>query len=272
MTDITEQDRRAARKWAENWRGDIDNDTSAAARVILATVDAPPPTLAEELRALNLDQLDESALDYLAARAEQERDQALSDLAEMTGFRDSLRTDLDHARAELNEACDELANSEYDRHNLHAEVERLTAEWDDRPAADLPDPADVPAGQPWEVVATDPAKKIGGGITKHNAVAFRMTDRWVVSRNGYQTPLVVPDDCVSLVRRLVPSPRTITSREELDGLPEATVIRDADGMICERADLGIRGMQWLAVGIDENYPVQNPTLPAMVLWTPEVTA
>lgn len=50
MTDLTDQDRRAARAWAKNWQGDLDADTSAAARVILATVDAPEPTLTERLR------------------------------------------------------------------------------------------------------------------------------------------------------------------------------------------------------------------------------
>ena len=53
MTDITEQDRRDAREWA-NWASTyVDRSMAkAAARVILATVDAPEPTLAEELRDL----------------------------------------------------------------------------------------------------------------------------------------------------------------------------------------------------------------------------
>ena len=267
MTDITDRDRRKALAWAggSQARGGAD----AAARYILATVEAPEPTLAEEIMRLP---------DYTMSGDHCLNDcyDQAKDLANRAG-----RMETEHAEQalridELDQECDrqclEILDLTSERDTALAEVERLTAEWDDRPAADLPDPADVPAGQPWEVVAADPAKKIGGGITKHNAVAFRMTDRWVVSRNGYQTPLVVPDHCVSLVRRLVPAPRTITTREDLDALPEATVIRDVDGMVCEHVNLGTRGMQWLAVGIDETYPVQNPTLPATVLWTPEVEA
>lgn len=261
-----------------------------------ATVDAPAPTIAEGLRDLartlanlainsGIEDLTSEELNHLISRAEQieqERDQALSDLAEMTGFRDSLRTDLDHARAELNEACDELANSEYDRHNLHAEVERLTAERDaatvarkENVAADqqantqgtlsgaLPNPADVPEGQAWIV------EYHGDDLP-----ALRRLDHpgdwYLVRKNG--TGGHVRSQDITLVSRLVPAPRTITTREELDALPEATAIRDADGMICERADLGLRGLQWLAAGIDEDYPVQNPTFPATVLWAPEETA
>lgn len=81
MTDITDKDRRDARRWAENWRGDIDNDTSAAARAILATVDAPEPTLADEIRGMPdftmsgencINDCNERA-DTLATRAEQVR-------------------------------------------------------------------------------------------------------------------------------------------------------------------------------------------------------
>ena len=52
MTDITDEDRRAARVWAANVSNQGKSPHLAlttAARVILATVDAPEPTLAEEL-------------------------------------------------------------------------------------------------------------------------------------------------------------------------------------------------------------------------------
>lgn len=53
MTDITDQDRRVAHEWAASLAPDMScwsDRERAAARVILATVEAPTPTLAEELR------------------------------------------------------------------------------------------------------------------------------------------------------------------------------------------------------------------------------
>lgn len=145
------------------------------------------------------------------------------------------------------------------------------------------DPADVPPGEAWEVVATDPAKKIGGGITKHNAVAFRMTDRWVVSRNGYQTPLVVPDDCVHLVRRMVPSPRTIANAAALDALPVGAIIRDADGDAQKKLADDTWGYEDVATTrqleaallidpITSDDLINGYTKPCEVLWLPEEKA
>jgi hypothetical protein len=58
MTDITDQDRRDAREWAEDvaetfkYDDEVPRETRAAVNYILATVDAPEPTLADEIRGL----------------------------------------------------------------------------------------------------------------------------------------------------------------------------------------------------------------------------
>jgi hypothetical protein len=168
---------------------------------------------------------------------------------------------------------------EHDLAEARAEVDRLTAErqeetmrrvneqYDDLPVRDrdwldkdgLPDPADVPPGEAWEVIATDPAKSFGG-TTSYNTVAFRMTDRWIVCRQGYQMPLVVPDDCIRLVRRHVPAPRVITNPDEAWNLPISTIIRDSRGETFERTEDG-----WGRISI----PVKAIKWPVTVLWEPE---
>lgn len=278
MSDITDKDRRMALAFAREIGNLVSPHTgaAAAARVILATVDAPAPTLAEEIMRLPdytmsgdhcLNDCYDQAKD-LAARAEQieqERDQALSDLAEMTGFRDSLRTDLDHARAELNEACDELANSEYDRHNLHAEVERLTAERGaatvapeenvapDQQGDNLPDPDDVPYGEAWLV-------EVDGGTVPAIKAGRR---RWVYPGAGGYWDSPVVGDWFTLVSRLVPAPRQITTREELYELPDGSIIRDHnDGEAMQKID-----GDWRGTAGGEGYDDYCPT--ATVLWEPE---
>jgi hypothetical protein len=108
---------------------------------------------------------------------------------------------------------------EHDLAEARAEVERLTAErvtdpsptLNDpsmtRPATvareenvspDLPDPADVPAGQPWEV-------RVGG----KSAVGIRanyVVQRWLVwfsVETG--TPRRVPDERITLITPLLPA-------------------------------------------------------------------
>lgn len=119
MTDITDQDRRVAHEWAASIDPEMDclsASTRAVARVILATVDAPAPTLAEELRLWAEDASydeDRDNLLHAAARAEQ----------------------MEHGIAEA-----------------RAEVERLTAVQKGAESnAESIDPADVRPGEPWLV-------------------------------------------------------------------------------------------------------------------------
>lgn len=184
MTDITDQDRRAARVWAKNWQGDQDDGTSAAARVILATVDAPEPTLAESLhyRADLLDNGDPDgdtpqALRTLAARAAQ------------------MERDLTEARAKVE----------------HPTAVQKGAESN----AETPDPADVKPGEAWTVEChgeTRTAVKDGDDSVPWLTVN---ADDWFNSERNTS---------VTLVSRLVPAPRTITDPDDLDALPSDTTI------------------------------------------------
>ena len=364
MTDLTDQELRDARQWAERVDAHLTPserallDEASAARVILATVDAPAPTPAEALRDMlekrdaceavsfsgllarveqvqqerdearaEVERLDAVAEDYARrataalterddARAEveslaEERDRAQYTIAEVTNARDSLREAYDHARAEVERLNREQGrlqaqvrglvrldgdrNSEMrmitgERNEALIEVERLTDERDEETVApgenvsadqklnmqeilagSLPNPADVKPGEPWEVIATDPAKKIGGGVTKHNTVAFRMADRWIVSRQGYPMPLVVPDDCIRLVRRHVPAPRVITNPDELDVLAFDTTVRVGDTAY-QRGDemLAFGGDWWYrpcdSVGVTSAELLSHG--PVTVLWEP----
>jgi hypothetical protein len=246
MADITDQDRRKALAWAGG--SQAIGIADAAARVILATVDAPEPTLADEIRGLPdftmsgdncINDCHERA-DDVAFRVEQME----HDLAEA-------RAEVDRLTAERQEETMRRVNEQYD------DLPVRDRDWLDKDG--LPDPADVPPGEAWEVIATDPAKSFGG-TTSYNTVAFRMTDRWIVCRQGYQMPLVVPDDCIRLVRRHVPAPRVITNPDEAWNLPISTIIRDSRGETFERTEDG-----WGRISI----PVKAIKWPVTVLWEPE---
>ena len=246
MTDITEQDRRVAHEWAAS----LDPNMScwsarerAAARVILATVDATAPTLAESLNtwaaSTALDFGESAALDPLIARAEQieeERDEARAEVERLTAERDAATV----AREE-NVAADQQANPQGIL------------------AGSLPDPADVPEGQAWIV------EYHGDDLP-----ALRRLDHpgdwYLVRKNG--TGGHVRSQDITLVSRLVPAPRQVATREELYELPRRTVIRDKDGVVCERTSLG---GGWYS---PESTTDQTPfiILPATVLWEPEVAS
>ena len=254
MTDITDQDRRKALAWSggSQARGGAD----AAARYILATVEAPEPTLAEELRdtarwwregAPTWEQCCDR-FESLAARAEQieqERDQALAEVERLTAERDREKT---------------ISKGWMDAHQKLAEHHAETLEsavQKDAESSDLPDPADVKPGEAWYL-----------GVAGVPTVGFKVVGTgWTCYSQHSRTSIVVENNLITLVSRLVPAPRQITTREILDEAPRRTVIRDKDGVVCERASLG-----------DGWYSPESTTdqtdyikYPATVLWTPEET-
>ena len=267
MTDITDQDRRAARAWAKNWQGDLDADTSAAARVILATVDATDPTLAEELA-----RIAENSPVWTIKNVRDELKSA-ADRAEQ------MERDLEEARAEverlnreqgrLNAQVQGLArrdgdhNSEVrmlteERDEARAEVERLTAERTSKESlpVELPDPADVKPGEAWIVE-----------VEGERRTAVKDSDDYDPWNTFTADGLFFPEDNedITLVTRLVPAPRVITNRDELDQAKRLTVIHDGVGVVCERASLGD---EWFTIGnsVDQTTYIE---LPATVLWEPE---
>ena len=273
---ITDQDRRDARQWAERI---MEHNTPGsaigkAAHVILATVDAPAPTLAEELREFGetpATERDMGTFGDIADRVEQveqERDQAkkiaelnLNTAAEMKIQRDNLRAEVERLTAERDREKN-ISKGWMEAHQKLAEHHAETLECavqKDAESSDLPDPADVPEGQAW-VVSIDDMEETAG----FKASGFG----WICYRELGGTTKAIPSDRITLVSRLVPAPRQITTREILDEAPRRTVIRDKDGVVCERASLG-----------DGWYSPESTTdqtdyikYPATVLWTPEVPA
>ena len=280
MTDITDKDRRAAREWAASVEPEMDrlsDSARAVARVILATVDSPEPTLADEIRGLPdftmsgencINDCHERA-DTLASRADQmEHDlaEARAEVGRLTVQAATAEQDRKLAWRAMDKACGEKGDAIRERDEARAEVERLTAEHVTDPSPTLndgsmtPDPADVKPGEAWLV-------SCGGGEPRHG---FRRGDGqrlpWVMSNDD--TVAYTSDNNIRLVSRLVPAPRQITTRGELNALPRRTVIRDKDGVVCERTSLG-EGWYSPESTTDQTHYI---TFPATVLYTPEVAS
>ena len=245
MTDITDQDRRAARSWAKNWQGDQDDDTSAAARIILATVDAPEPTLSERLR-------------YRAV------------------LLDNGDPDGDTPRA-LRDLATDAAQMEHDLAEARAEVERLTAERFEKEVRDTIDthyaaqkgaesnaesidPADVKPGEAWIVECNEERRT----AVKDNSIDIPWN---TVNADGWC--LCEDSEDITLVSRLVPAPRVITNPDELDQAKRRTVILSTD----RQADVYQKDSngEWLDV-TGHGYPSQQVIRmenAVTVLWEPE---
>lgn len=195
MTEITDQDRHAARAWAKNWQGDQDDDTSAAARVILATVDAPEPTLTERLREQfhypeqNDEQhgiiLDAAQMEHDLAETKKECDHFFREVENVRNWKERLLNERDEARAEVD--------------RLRADVARLTAAQKGAESnAESLDPADVKPGEAWLVECHREWR---------TAVKDRDDDEpWNTFTAG---GLFFPEEneAITLVSRLVPAPR-----------------------------------------------------------------
>ncbi|WP_291475711.1 hypothetical protein [Corynebacterium sp.] len=156
MSDITDHDRREALRFAETVLRPVRGvpstwDTVAAARVILATVDAPAPTLADEIRewaekhytgVVGTGKHELLALADLAAQLEHDLAEARAEVERVTNERKRslaqvqglarresdltsevrmLTDERDEAHAEVKELAEDLAGAE-------SEVERLTSE------------------------------------------------------------------------------------------------------------------------------------------------
>lgn len=267
-----------------------------------ATVDAPAPTLAEELRQVAEEYAypePEQGFRALADRAEQmeteweeELDQISADrdhwcaenarlIDNLERVRDAAR-DLMHEGKTAEEWMQAYEEATQDLSDARAEVERLTAELETETVAleenvapdqqsnqketlagALPNPADVPEGQAWIV-------EYHGDTLPALRRLDHPGDWYLVRKNGSGGHVRSQD--ITLVSRLVPAPRQITTRGELNALPEGTVIRAKGELVCERYRHRSKGLVWISTGVDEDFPVDRPALPATVLWTPEVAS
>jgi hypothetical protein len=269
MTDITDQELRDAIEWGRRNEYSGDPAEANAAIVILATVDAPAPTLAEELREWAEDASydeDRDNLLHAATRAEQieqDRDEARAMLhegktaAEWMGAYEEAEQERIEARAEverLTEERDRIANG---RNVTYAEVDGKPVQKGAESNKETPDPADVPPGEAWIVECRGERRN----AVKDNCLDIPWNtinaDGWYLSEdNGDVTPIA----------RLVPAPRVITNPDELDTLAEGTIVRDKDGDAWRRtcdewtttADYG-RFTSWAV----------SRSGPVTVLWEPD---
>ncbi|WP_414122877.1 hypothetical protein [Corynebacterium nuruki] len=304
MTDITDQDRRDMLEWARIAVDSKDNQEHepwvTAARYILATVDAPAPTLADEIRGLpdftmsgdncisdcheraddvafRVEQMEHDLADaraevglltVQAATAEQDRKLAWRAMDKACGEKGDAIRERDEARAEVKVLAEELAGAE-------SEVERLTAVNEQLRLSDnfveflnkfltvqkgteTPDPADVKPGEAWIVECRG---------ERRTAVKDRDdTVPWcTVNADGWFNAEKNAD--VTLVSRLVPAPRVITNTDELDRMPEGTIVRDnRDGIACQKNHHGF----WDTTMGDDTAAYDASTFgPVTVLWEPE---
>ncbi len=261
MTDISDQDRRAAREWADEMSGYpiLNENARAAVRYVLATVDAPAPTLADELRDLTVQwPLDPATMDVTKPRLDR-----LTTLADRVEQIEQERDDLARARESQEKALHEHGRL---LSEARAEVELLTAERDriatgrhityaEMDGEPLPDPADVKPGEAW-LVEVDGEKrtamKDNGAGVPWNTIATNGVFRY----EG--------DDDVTLITRLVPAPRVITDPDDLDRAKRDTVIRDTRGVICSRDSMGHAWTTFTSLADQRRHII----LPATVLWEP----
>ncbi|MGC3905715.1 hypothetical protein ACYB2S_13830 [Corynebacterium variabile] len=253
MTDITDIQRREVRNTARTILDKPYDHTAAAcelASFVLATVDAPPRTLAEELqyRAALLDNGDPDgdtpqALRDLAARAAQmehdltearaevererdlgvavghERDEVSEALAVERRRVEKIAAERDEARAEVERVTAERNRIASGRYITYAEVDGKTVQKGAESNAETPNPADVKPGEAW-VVNIDGAEIVPG---------FKTSVGWICYRFFGGTTKAIGDERITLVSRLVPAPRVITNPDELDRLAASSVILSSDG-------------------------------------------
>lgn len=204
-TDITDQDRHAAREWATTMEkhGAVSPPIRAAARVILATVEAP--ALSEELADIteHWESWDTDAITSALTAATTRADQMEHDLAKALAEVERL--------ADVNETLRRTDNFKEFRERL-ADVQK-----DTESNAESPDPADVKPGEAWLV-----------RDEQELSVAVRDAERWVLIRLNDATIRYRRIQHITLIFRLVPAPRVITDPDELDRLPRRAVIISMD--------------------------------------------
>lgn len=272
MNDITDQDRRDALAWAANVSNQGKSPHLAlttAARVILATVDAPEPTLAEALkyRADLLDNGDpdgdtpQALRDLATDAAQMERDlaEARAEVARLTAERDRLEA---AQRLSYGSAWGGPVREPTVQKCAESNAESLTVPSvnNSEPSVKcsettVTDPADVKAGEAWTV------KIDGVGIVP----GFKSSVGWICYRLFGGTTNAIGDERITLVSRLVPAPRTITNHDELDALPDDTIVRIDEGGDAMRKYKG----KWHPTSNECCYESRHIALPATVLWKPE---
>lgn len=220
----------------------------AVADIIRAFWPVPATTLAEELR-YRADLLDNGdpdgdtphALRTLAARAEQ------------------IEQERDAARAEVERLTAEVKTLAAENSDLRNSVTVPSVNYSDGLTtcsdATVTSPADVKPGEAWLVE-----------LDGQRATALKDNDGlapWsIVGPDGRCR--IGGDTAITLVSRLVPAPRVITTVAELDALPDGTIIQDAEMSVGEKS-----GNYWDTPGSCCDASSDYFILPVTVLWEPD---
>ena len=210
MTDITDQDRRKALAWAGG--SQAIGIADAAARVILATVDAPAPTLAEDI-------LDAAARIRDAVNPG-DRDVSWADMESCADRAAQMEHDLAEACAEVERLTTVNENLRKTDNYRQFREQFLTVQKGAESNAETTDPADVKPGEAWVVECRGERRT----AVKDNGIDIPWNtinaDGWYLSEDNEDvTPII----------RMVPAPRAITNPDELDRLAEGAIVRDKDG-------------------------------------------
>lgn len=237
------------------------DDLVNASRAVLATVDAPEPTLADRLR-------------------EQFYNPELTD--EQHGIildAEQMEHDIAEARARVKRFRDLIVARTAERDDARAQVNRLTTERDRLEAAQY-----LSDGSAWGGPVREPTVQKGAESNAESLdpASVKPGEAWIVECRGERRNAVKDNDdtvpwCsinadgwfnaeknadITLITRLVPAPRVITDAKELlSGFSEGTIIRDKAGDIMVRDADGwteVNSYEWVV------------SLPATVLWEPEV--
>lgn len=243
-------------------------------------VDAPDPTLTEELQEWAEETPEEfadwdgwdrfNALIDRAEQIEQERDTAIENCLAMQSAAKAAYASRDKARSDLVAKEDEVERLTAERQE--ETMRRMNEQYADLPLRDRdwtdkngnPDPADVPAGEAWQV-----------NVDGRTVAAFRMNPGnsrpWIIPIRIQDTALPFcwfSDSDVRLVSRLVPEqkPRMVTDEADLRALPDGTVIRTSDTAVLEQY-----AGAWSATGSGLSITPGDVDLPATILYTPKVT-
>lgn len=285
MTDITDKDKREARKWAEQTIANRVNSPTdpwvIAARLFLAAEEPPAPTLAEELRdtarwwrdgAPTWEQCCDR-FDALATRAEQME----HDLTEARAEVERLTEEVEEWQRKAGLAKLDLAVEQRKMKRLAADVPRPMPPGDipgtalpihrtrrsnpkETLASSFPDPADVPSGEPWIVEVDGEHRTAVRGATYHRP--------WNTFKESGSVTFA-KDHEITLVSRFVPAPRVITDPDELDKLAEGTIILGTGRL----ADLyrKHRDRVWMDMSVNllSSQRVIRLEKSVAVLWEPE---
>lgn len=252
MTDITDHTAGIREAWERGVAGPLaefltvfargiaarpdvySDDLVNSARAVLATVEAPAPTLAEELRELNKRDIPLGALLDLAARAaqvEQDRDDAIEEVERQVKIADGLRTTAG------------MAQRERDALRTQLEEARMAAEGHAQDAMDAADERDQ---------LRDELRAITTGRT------FTTPDLESEIVSTLDTAIRTV-----LTGLHITTQRVITDPDDLDALPDGTVIIDQDDQAAAQKIDG----QWFEPGVGRSIN-HRCIIHAVVLWKP----